>query len=152
MNNPDIVISQMVEAPLEAVWESWADFGGIYKFHEDVRKTTILTQSLHTGVGAVRLCELSDGRNEIEERITAWEPMRKLGIEFKRTSLPIAEAEADFLFEACAGARTRVEMRFAFKPRGLLWRLMKPVMTRKIRSGFEQLLLGNKRFVEQRRG
>ena len=62
MKRPDIVVSQVVvAAPLETVWESWADFGGIYKFHEDVRKTTILTEATPRGVGAVRLCELAEG-------------------------------------------------------------------------------------------
>jgi uncharacterized membrane protein len=148
MKKPYIVVSQMVEAPLETVWESWADFGGIYKFHENVRKTTILTVSTPRGVGAVRLCKLSDGKNEIEERIVEWVPMEKTGIEFKRTSLPIADARADFLFEVQGGAQTRVEMRMSFTPRGFLLRVMKSIMTRKMRNGFEQLLLNNKHMVE----
>ncbi|NRB18065.1 MAG: SRPBCC family protein [Rhodobacteraceae bacterium] len=118
MKGPDIVVSQVVAAPLETVWESWADFGGIYKFHEDVRKTTILTKATPRGVGAVRLCELVDGKNQIEERVVEWEPLRKLSVEFKRTSLPIAEARADFLFEALRLNQTRVEMRCSFTPRG----------------------------------
>lgn len=148
MKTPDIVVSQKVAAPLEIVWESWADFGGIYKFHEDVIKTTILTQAIPRGVGAVRLCELADGKNEIEERIVEWEHMRKLGVEFKRTSLPIAMANADFLFEALGVDLTRIEMRCSFTPRGMLLRFMKPVVRRKMQHGFEQLLLSNKRFLE----
>lgn len=149
MTKPDIIVSQVVEAPLEELWESWADFGSIYKFHEDVVRTTILTKSTPRGVGAVRLCQLQDGRNEIEERITEWKPMEKISMEFKRTSLPIASATAEFVFEACAGARSRVVMRFCFKPRGLMMRLMKPVMKSKMQAGFETLLLDNKRFVER---
>lgn len=148
MTKPDIIVSQVVEAPLETVWESWADFVGIYKFHKDVSKTTILTEATPRGVGAVRLCQLSDGKNEIEERIVEWEPMQKLGIEFKRTSLPIADARADFLFETCADAQTRVKMQFSFTPQGLLLQIIKPMMARKMRSGFEQLLLSNKKFIE----
>lgn len=148
MKNPDIVVSQVVEAPLETVWESWADFGGIYKFHDDVMKTTILTGSRSRGVGAVRLCELADGKNEIEERIVEWEPMERIGMEFKRTSLPIAKAYAEFLFEELHGQRTRVTMQSEFEPRGLSLRLMKFVMKRRMQAGFKQLLLGNKRYVE----
>jgi uncharacterized protein YndB with AHSA1/START domain len=138
----------MVAAPLETVWESWADFGNIYNFHGDVRNTTILTASTPRGVGAVRLCALSDGKNEIEERIVQWVPMEKIGIEFKRTSLPIADARADFLFDVQGCAQTRVELRMSFTPRGFLLRVMKSIMTRKMQNGFEQLLLNNKHFVE----
>ncbi len=53
MSEPDSVVSQVVDAPLEALWESWADFGGIYKFHEDVVRTNILSQN------AGRFCESS---------------------------------------------------------------------------------------------
>ena len=49
MKKPDIVVSQMVLAPLETVWESWADFGGTYKFHEDVGKATIFDITSITG-------------------------------------------------------------------------------------------------------
>lgn len=148
MKTPDIVVCQVVATPLKTVWESWADFGGIYKFHEDVRKTTILNQDKPLGVGAIRLCELADGKNEIEERIVEWEPMRKLGVEFKRTTLPISTARADFLFEALGVDQTRIEMQCTFTPRGLLLRFMKPVMKRNMRRGFKQLLLSNKRFLE----
>ena len=148
MKTSDIIVSQEVSAPLEIVWESWADFGGIYKFHEDVRKTTILTQATPCGVGAVRLCELADGKNEIEERVVEWQPMRKFGVEFKRTSLPIAQAHADFLFEPLGTDQTRIKMQFSFTPRDLLLRFMKPAMKRKMQHGFEQLLLCNKRFLE----
>lgn len=149
MNRPDIVVSQVVDAPLEAVWESWADFGGIYKFHDDVSRTTILTAAVPRGVGAVRLCELADGRNEIEERIVGWVPMQKLGIEFKRTSLPIAQALAEFDFSSIGRDVTRVEMKMQFTPKGLALRLMKPVVAWKMRTGFKQLLLNNKHFVER---
>lgn len=152
MTKADIVVSQLVDAPLEALWESWADFGGIYKFHKDVIRTTILTETVPRGMGAARLCELADGRNEIEEQIVEWTHMKKLGVHFKRTSLPISHARADFLFEQCAGASSRVEMRFSFTPRGMLARLMKPLMVRKMRAGFAQLLLSNKRYVEQLKG
>lgn len=77
MKGPDIIVSRVVAAPLETVWEGWADFGGIYKFHDDVRRTTILAEATPRRVGAVRLCELADGKNEIEERIVEWEPMKK---------------------------------------------------------------------------
>ncbi len=149
MTQPDVDVSEKVDAPLDAVWESWADFGGIYKFHSDVLRTTILTGSNSRGVGAVRRCELSDHRNDIEERIVAWEPKRLIGFEFKRTSLPIATAWGDFSFESCSASQTQVRMRFWFTPLGLVPRLMKPVMTWKIRSGFEKLLANNKNFVEQ---
>ena len=148
MKGPGIIVSRVVAAPLETVWGSWADFGGIYKFHDDVRRTTILTEATRRGVGAVRLCELADGKNEIEERIVEWEPMKKLGVKFNRTCLPVAYARADFLFETYRSDQTRIELRFSFTPRGLLFRIMKPALKRKMRRGFEQLLLSNQRFVE----
>ncbi|MGH1347101.1 MAG: SRPBCC family protein [Nannocystales bacterium] len=152
MKTPDIVVFETVKAPLKTVWESWADFGGIYKFHEGVLRTTILTTSTPRGLGAVRRCELADGKNDIEERIVEWRPMEKIGVEFKRTSLPIAHARADFLFVPDADEWTRLEMRMSFTPRGLLLRLLKPMMRRRMQSGFQTLLRGNKEFVEGRLG
>ncbi|WP_298257973.1 SRPBCC family protein [uncultured Litoreibacter sp.] len=148
MIKPDIMVSQTVNAPLETLWESWADFGGIYQFHEDVVRTTILTQTTPRGVGAVRRCELVDGKNMIEERVVEWEPMQKISVEFDKTSLPIERARAEFRFKSCTETQSQVEMRFAFTPRGLMLRLMKPVMKRKMRTGFAQLLFSNKLYVE----
>ncbi len=149
---PDIVVSETVAAPLRVVWDSWADFGGIYKFHEDVLRTTILTASTPRGVGAVRRCELVDGKNDIEERIVEWLPMEKIGIEFARTSLPISYARADFLFASDSDTQTRLEMRMSFTPRGALFRVLKPLMKSRMRSGFRKLLRSNKAFVEGNRG
>lgn len=148
MIKPDIVVSQVVEVPLETLWESWADFGGIYKFHDDIIRTTILTPDVSRGVGAVRRCELVDQKNEIEERITDITPMEKIGVEFVRTSLPVEKAYADFLFVALGEETSEVEMRFVFTPRGFLLRLLKPLMKRKMRSGFVSLLQGNKSYLE----
>lgn len=149
MIKPDILVSQVVEVPLETLWESWADFGGIYRFHDDVIRTTILTPDVSRGVGAVRRCELADNKNEIEERITDIRPMEKIGVEFVRTSLPVEKAHADFLFVAHGQGSSEVEMQFAFTPRGSLLRLLKPLMKRKMRSGFTSLLQQNKRFLEE---
>ncbi|MES0879049.1 SRPBCC family protein [Roseibium sp. SCP14] len=148
MKKADIVVSQVVAAPLEKVWESWADFGGIYKFHKGVARTTILKDSAPRGIGAVRLCELSDGKNEIEEQVVEWIPLQKIGIEFKRTSLPIARARADFLFDTCSDDRVCVEMQFSFEPRGCFMRIAKPVLSWKMRQGFQKLLKSNKDYLE----
>ncbi len=124
MKKPDIVVSQVVAAPLATVWESWADFGGIYKFHDDVSKTTILTAAQPRGVGAVRLCELSDGRNEIEERVVEWDPMRKLGVEFKRDCCVNLSRPHDCLCGALCHAVSKIWVMNWISPRtpgSLVW-------------------------------
>jgi uncharacterized membrane protein len=68
-----------IDAPRTAVWRVLADFGNIATWNPNV-KTSALTSDQPGGLGATRQCHLLP-MGEVNERITAWEEERIIGID-----------------------------------------------------------------------
>jgi hypothetical protein len=62
------------------------------------------------GVGAVRTCYFNAGR--IEERVTRWEPARRLDVQIERVTLPgrhwLGFKSASYVMESLSPGKTRV--------------------------------------------
>ena len=52
-----INVKKVIDAPVEKVWESWDDFGNIYKFNPGINASRLLGED-STGIGAVFAGEL----------------------------------------------------------------------------------------------
>ena len=64
-----VVVDQTVEAPVADVWASWDAFADIVKFNPLLKDSYLLKDSADTGLGALRQCDFSDGKNYIREKI-----------------------------------------------------------------------------------
>lgn len=146
----EVIATQIVAAPLSQVWDSWDDFGAIQRFNPNLNGSHLINNSAATGKGAMRQCDLSDGKNYIRERVIGYEPQKSLTIDVYEGSLPLKRAVVTFLFQATAPDTTEVTMKMAFEPKmGLLGKLMIPMMKPQLRKMMARLLDGNAAFVER---
>lgn len=146
-----VIVSKRVNAPLQDVWNSWDDFGGIYKFNQSVTHSRLLNNdSVATRVGTRRQCDLSDGKNWVQEEIIDLQPNRSMKIDVYDGTLPLKSMVATVEVERISSERTRVRFTADFEPKfGLLGKLMVPLMKRQFRSMLQSLLDGNALYVEK---
>jgi ribosome-associated toxin RatA of RatAB toxin-antitoxin module len=146
-----VIVSKRVNAPVEAVWESWNDFAGIDKFHPLLKKSYLLTdESKPTRVGARRQCDLSDNKNWLREEIIDHQPNKLLKIDIYESSMPVKSMQATIEFEKISEERTRVRFSSEFQPgMGILGKLMVPMMKRQFAPMLQALLDGNAAYVER---
>ncbi len=145
-----VSITRTVDAPLDKLWASWDDFGAIYRFNPNLNGSFILDGSARTGLGAERQCDLSDGKNYIQERIVEYTPHRRLVVDIYNGTLPLKSATAGFDLKSLGPDRSEVTMTMEFTPKfGLLGKLMVPMMKPQFRRLLGKLLDGNKAFVER---
>jgi len=146
-----ITVQKLVDAEVGSVWASWDDFANIDAFHPGLRSSHLLGEEQATGLGAVRQCDLADGKTYLRERITRYEQDKKMTVEIYETNAPIRQAQADFDFISVGENQTRVVMTMQFVPKmGLIGRLLTPIMKLQFTKGLSALLDGNAEYVEQK--
>ncbi len=145
-----VTVSKLVQAPIADVWSSWDDFANIAKFNPNLNGSYLLQNSVATGVGAQRQCDLADGKNYIRERIIDYTTEKLIVVDIYEGTLPLKSAKATFTFWEAAAAKTEVNMTMEFTPKyGLFGRLMLPMMKPKFRSMLQALLDANANYVER---
>lgn len=141
--------SIVVNAPVAAVWASWDDFGNIYQFNPNLTGSHLINDSVSTGLGAERRCDLADGKNHILERLIAYEPEKSMKIDIYAGTVPLKSAIGTLNFRAISPTQTKIDFGFEFTPKmGLLGKLMIPMIKKQFRGGLNALLASNKAFVE----
>jgi polyketide cyclase/dehydrase/lipid transport protein len=104
-----------VEAPADAVWEIVGDFNGLGKMLDAVAKSTLTG----TGVGAVRLMILQDGR-EVEERLESFDPQaRTLTYRALRTPLAVNDYVSTMTVRELGPSLSEFEWSSTFEPAGI---------------------------------
>ncbi|MGO1120633.1 SRPBCC family protein [Rhodovibrionaceae bacterium A322] len=146
----EVFVTRVVEAPLSDVWASWDDYGSIWKFNPGLKGSYLLEGSTETGIGALRQCDLADGKNYIREKIIGYEPEKTLVLDIYEGTVPIKRATASFEFSALGPNRTAVSMRMVFELKmGILGRLMAPILKGQFTRTLQALLDGNAAYVER---
>ncbi len=144
-----LTVVETVNAPTTQVWEALDDFGNIYLFNPNLTGSHLINQSEKTGLGAMRRCDLSDGKSYINERIVEYVPDRKMVVEIFEGNVPLKQAFAGITLNAIDAGRTQIVFDFEFTPKfGLLGKLMIPMMKGPFRKSLVKLLQGTKEFVE----
>ena len=66
-----VSVTKTIDAPLEKVFATWNDeYGDIYKFSPGLSHSQLLENSpAPSGKGALRHCDLKDGKNWLHERL-----------------------------------------------------------------------------------
>lgn len=146
----NVTVTRVMSAPIEQVWASWDDFGGIYKFNPNLNHSRLLEGSSTTGKGAKRQCDISDGKNWIREEVVGYVPGRSMKINIYEGTMPLKAAIATISFKRLGSERTEVTMAMDFEPKmGLLGKLMLPMMKPKFKGMLNNLLAGNDAYVSQ---
>ena len=145
-----ITVAETVNAPVADVFASWNDFGNIYKYNPNLVRSFLINDSAPGGLGAMRQCVLSDGKNHIRERIIGFEENRQILLEIYEGTIPIKYARVTLDFKSISAGRTHVTFRMdaTFKM-GLLGRLLSPVIAGQMKKALNALLDGNKAYVEK---
>lgn len=143
-----VTVNRIVNAPVEAVWAAWDDFGNIAAFNPNLSASRLLANQT-TGKGATRQCDLKDGVNHIRERIVDYVPQSRMVVDIYDGTMPLKAAVATITLAPQSDARTKVEMTMEFTPKfGLLGALMVPMMKPQFSKMLQALLAGNADFVE----
>lgn len=146
----EVVVTQVVNAPLAALWHSWDNYDEIYRFNPVINQSPLLPGSARTGVGAERVCKHVDGKTYLKERIIGYQPEQHIVVDIFDANIPLKKAIVTLDFEALAGDRSHVTMRISFTPNfGPLGWLITPLLKSQFRKGLSDLLAANADFVEK---
>ncbi|UJB71112.1 SRPBCC family protein [Acaryochloris sp. 'Moss Beach'] len=146
----NVTVYRTIYSSLEKVWESWDDFGAIYKFNPNLTHSHLLEDSRPTGQGAKRQCDLKDGKNWIREEVIEYIPYQQLTLNIYEGTMPLKSAKATLRFRKVLANRTEISMSMDFEPKmGWLGKLMLPMMKPKFEEMLNALLAGNDAFVTQ---
>lgn len=99
-----IVVTALINQPQQAVWDAWADFGGIEQFHPGVKASNIISIQ-KTGIGTVRRCEFYDG-SAIEERLNVVAAPSDIGWTMTKAPGPLKSGDALVHLEARGPSQT----------------------------------------------
>lgn len=145
-----VVITRTIDAPVADVWAAWDDYGNIDRFNPNLSRSFLLDEGKETGLGAVRQCDLSDGKNYIQERVIDYVPNKRMAVDIYHGTLPLKQAKAIIEMKSLAPEKTELRFTMEFTPgMGLLGRLMVPMMKPQFRKLLTKLVEANKAFVER---
>jgi Polyketide cyclase / dehydrase and lipid transport len=135
------VISHRFEAscPPSALWSLLSDLEAVQRYNPTVRTAKALEPG-HTGVGAMRVCEL-EPKGRVVERVTAWEEGTAVGFEVVESDWPIHFMRWTTRVSPHEGGSVvtqDLEYQVKFGPLG--WLLDNLVMRRKLRSTLDEVL------------
>ena len=145
-----VSVTRTVAAPLDKLWTSWDDYGNIARFNPNLNASYLTGTKQETGDGATRQCDLADGKTYLRERITGYQPHRRLDIDIYESNMPIKNVSAVFDFRSLGPERSEVTMTMRFTPpMAPIGYLMLPMMRPQLRKAMAALLDGNKAYVER---
>uniref|UniRef100_A0A2A4YXF7 SRPBCC family protein n=1 Tax=OCS116 cluster bacterium TaxID=2030921 RepID=A0A2A4YXF7_9PROT len=117
-------VEKIINAPKDKVWKLLADFENIDFFNDAINKSYLIDESKNGGLGATRHCDLSDGKNYLQERVLKWDEGEGMTIDIYATSMPIKSNIVRFEIEEF-GDKTKARMIFDYEMKfGLLGKLM----------------------------
>ena len=140
----NIIVRRQIAASPAAVWRVLADFGGIASWNPNLRGSHLLEGSANEGEGAMRQCDLSDGKNWIRERVVAWEEGRSLTVDIYEGTMPLQSASATLGVQPLPDGGSEAWMEFDYTVKmGVLGALMDVVMMKSMmRKNMDRLLEG----------
>ena len=145
-----VILTREINAPVAEVWASWDDYANIDRYNPNLKQSFLINGSDATGMGATRQCDLEDGKNYIQERITRYVPEKRMTLDIYNGTLPLKKAEADIRLRPLGPTRTELQFIMRFTPKmGLLGLLMVPMMKPQFRKLLGKLVDANKAYVER---
>jgi len=145
-----ITASRTVDASIATVWNSWDDFGNIYKFNPNLKFSKIVGGTPERGLGSERQCDLKDGKNSVTEKIVGYEHHKHITIEVTGGSLPLKSAIATTKFQSLGQNKTEVTLEMDFVAKwGFLGFLLTPLMKLAFKVLLNNALKANDEYVTQ---
>ncbi|MGR3659589.1 MAG: SRPBCC family protein [Paracoccaceae bacterium] len=124
------------------IWPLLANFGAIDVFNPALKQSFLLEGSPDRGLGALRQCDMVDGKNYIRERVTNWEEGKTYTVDIYEGTLPMKSMQATLAVESDDGG-SLLSMQFDYTPKfGLLGRLMDVLVMRRMMRGQLRRVIG----------
>ncbi len=146
-----VTVKKVVNQNVKTVFESWnKDFGNIARFNPNLRASHLLSNSpTSEGLGALRQCDLADGKNWIREKVISVDENKQIVIDIYEGTMPLSEAIATFDFSQHGKDQTEVAMTMKFTPKGgVFGKALIPILKAKFRGMLQALLDANADYVE----
>lgn len=137
-----------INADVEKIWSILANSAVLDQYDPTVKKSTLISIE-KTGMGAKRKVDMLDGKNWFEEKITEFEPNKKLTYQLTNCSFPIEGLTHSYNFEK-AGNQTKVKQEMIYKVKfGMLGKILDSLMIRKQSdAGVKKFFDGLKKYAE----
>ncbi|MEM9189738.1 MAG: SRPBCC family protein [Myxococcota bacterium] len=144
----EISMTREIDAPAAAVWKVLSDFGQIAAWNPNLKKSYLVDGSAPSGTGAVRQCDMVDGKNWIRERIVDWKDGESYSVDIYEGTMPLKVAKATLGVRPAGADRAEAYMTIAYEPKfGPIGTMMDVLMMRSMmRKSVDNLLAG----LEQR--
>ncbi len=144
-----IDVSVSVEAPKEAAWALLADYGNPHHYVSGIVSAHLTTEQA-SGVGTTRYCELPRlmmMKQYIVEEISAWDEGKSFTYIITDTTAPIADASVEWSVDG-DDKRSVIRARVLYRPKGLMGRLMLPILRKQFANQMKTGLADIKRHLE----
>lgn len=149
--------SVRVDAPLANVWDVVDDLSLIPDYHPEVRNVELLSGSARRKPGVRYKCMIPDGPRKgwCVEQVVEHEALERTTVSVPDDSWGMCRKLEGFLVEISIrpedGNATLLRLRAWYRPRGLVMRVLDPVLMRRVmRRRAAETLEGVKRLVERR--
>lgn len=148
-----VSVTRQIEASAEDVWAVLAAYGDVSSFAPHIAASRILDGSPPTGPGALRQCDLSDGRTYIRERVTDWIEGRSYRVEIYEGSMPIRNAFSTASVRPLGPTKSEARIEIGYVPKfGPLGHLLDRVLLRRrLETVACDNLVGLDRFAKRKR-
>lgn len=144
-----IDVSVAVAASKEAAWAVLADYGNVHAYVRGILDAYLTTEQV-SGVGMTRYCALPRMmmmKQYIVEEITAWDEGRSITYIITDAAAPITDASVAWSVEG-DDRRSRIRARVSYRPKGLMGRLMAPMMRKQFPKQMNAALADLKKHLE----
>lgn len=147
-----VIAHKRIYSSIETVFECWNEgFGDVYKFHPALIHSRILDSSpVKGGLGAIRQCDMKDGKNWAREEIIKSQTNKQIVIKIIEATVPLKTAIATFDLKKVNDDQTAVRLTMDFEPKmGLLGKMMLPMMKKQFGGMLQDLLDANAAYLEK---
>lgn len=144
-----IDVSVTIEASKEAAWALLADYGNPHIYVDGITDA-YLTTGQTGGVGAIRYCALPRMmmmKQYIVEEITAWDEGKSFSYIITDAAAPIADGSVDWSVKGDEG-RSVIRAVVSYRAKGLMGRMMLPMMRKQFAVQMKTALADMKRHLE----
>ncbi|GAA0873376.1 hypothetical protein GCM10009117_25230 [Gangjinia marincola] len=133
----------------EEVWAVLDDFDNIHIWNPGLKDSYSTSSDKKTGLAAQRHCDLAPF-GSFEERITEYIPNEKMVIEiYDGAKLPPIKNMGGVITLTEVGNRTNVSFTFHYETKGLMGKIMNPIMVKpKMTEGTENFLNGLEHYLK----
>lgn len=132
-------LTQNSTAAPSTVWDLMADFANIDFFNPNLSRSFLLNEGAEIGVGTKRQCDLTDGKNYIQEEVLEWQPGEYYVIDIYNGTMPVKNAKTKLGVLPTSDGGSQVYMEFSYDPKfGPFGSIMDFVMMRRMMSGLLQ--------------